>query len=321
MPTRRAPTGSKKQEAIMAPEEVYRLIALMMRTDGHRLLANGEIVSRPDGLPIYVSWYRKSPANSQVAIAGGLVHVPITPRLARDEIRDMAPADLGDGYFKWREPPPEEGPLMFAMSLPPGYTLTKSEPKPVEAKDYEDKIAVFWILPPKNQISLKWQIGEIRGDLIEEIRRINRDGLDQLLPARDGGFEYDVALSFTGEDRTYVERVATLLKEAGVKVFYDRFEEASLWGKNLYDHLSDVYGRQARYTVMFISRHYVEKRWTSHERASAQERALQENLEYILPVRFDDTRVPGLPSTVAYLSLEGREPKNLAALIIEKLAL
>lgn len=141
-----------------------------------------------------------------------------------------------------------------------------------------------------------------------------------LISTRGGSFDYDVALSFAGEDRPYVERVTTLLKEAGVKVFYDRFEEASLWGKNLYDHLSDVYSRKARYTVMFISRHYSEKSWTSHERESAQDRALRENLEYILPVRFDDTRVPGLPITVGYLSLEGRDPKNMADLIIQKLA-
>jgi hypothetical protein len=291
-----------------------------MRIEDRRLLANGEKVSRGGGF-LYVSWYRESPANGQIPIAGGLVHVPNTPGIDREEIRGMAPADLGDGYFNWREPPPEDGPLMFAMSLPAGRTLVESNPKPVEAKDYKDTIAAFWILPPKEQISLTWRLGEFRGYLIEEIRRINREGLNQLLPTRGGGFEFDVALSFAGEDRPYVEKVATILKEAGVKVFYDRFEEASLWGKNLYDHLSDVYGNKARYTVMFISRHYAEKSWTSHERKSAQERALQENLEYILPARFDDTRVPGLPSTVGYLSLENRDPKNLADLIIEKLSL
>jgi hypothetical protein len=207
---------------------------------------------------------------------------------------------------------------MFAMSLPVGKTLLQSEPKPVEAKEHRGCIAVFWILPAEMQISLTWQIEEPHTDILEEVRRINREGLDQLLPTRGGRFGYDVALSFAGEDRPYVERVATFLKEAGVKVFYDRFEEASLWGKNLYDHLSDVYGRQARYTVMFISQHYAKKVWTTHERKSAQERALEENAECILPARFDDTAVPGLPSTVGYLSLQGRDPKELAELIGQK---
>ena len=50
-------------------------------------------------------------------------------------------------------------------------------------------------------------------------------------------FDYDVALSFAGEDREYVEDVATFLKDVGIKVFYDKFEADNLWGKNLYDHL------------------------------------------------------------------------------------
>jgi hypothetical protein len=300
----------------MAPEEVSSLIAVTLRIENGRLLADGERVELPVG-PLYVSWYTTSAADGQVPVAGGLVYVPDAPQPARREIRDAAPADLGDGYM-WREPPPKGGSLMFAMSLPAGQTIRQSEPKPVEAKEHQGTIAVFWILPPAIQISLTWQMGELRADLVQEVRRINREGLDQLLPTRSGGFEYDVALSFAGEDRPYVERVATFLKEAGVKVFYDRFEEVSLWGKNLYDHLSDVYGRQARYTVMFISQHYARKVWTSHERESAQARALEENSECILPARFDDTKVPGLPSTVGYLSLRGRDPKNLADLIVQK---
>ena len=41
---------------------------------------------------------------------------------------------------------------------------------------------------------------------------------------------YDIALSFAGEDRAYVQEVATALQAAGVKVFYDEFETADLWG-------------------------------------------------------------------------------------------
>lgn len=54
-------------------------------------------------------------------------------------------------------------------------------------------------------------------------------------------FQDDVALSFAGEQRASVFEVAECLKKAGVNVFYDEFEKANLWSKNLYDHLSDVY--------------------------------------------------------------------------------
>ena len=52
--------------------------------------------------------------------------------------------------------------------------------------------------------------------------------------------KYDVALSFAGEDRAYVEEVAQTLRTLGVSVFYDKFEEAELWGKDLKSHLHDI---------------------------------------------------------------------------------
>jgi hypothetical protein len=129
---------------------------------------------------------------------------------------------------------------------------------------------------------------------------------------------YDVALSFAGEDRAYVAQVAAKLQGAGVRVFYDEYEKVSLWGKDLYVHLHDVYHNAAEYTVMFISEHYARKLWTNHERQSAQARAFVENREYILPARFDDTTIPGLTSTVGYVDLRGVGPGELAGMIVRK---
>ena len=53
--------------------------------------------------------------------------------------------------------------------------------------------------------------------------------------------KFEVALSFAGEDRPYVRRVATALQRAGVRVFYDEYEQATLWGKDLYVHLRELY--------------------------------------------------------------------------------
>jgi AbiJ-like protein/TIR domain-containing protein len=70
---------------------------------------------------------------------------------------------------------------------------------------------------------------------------------------------YEVVLSFAGEDRLYVERVAEFLQKHGVKLFYDRYEEVTLWGKDLAEHLDKVYRGSARYCVMFISENYAKK--------------------------------------------------------------
>jgi hypothetical protein len=131
--------------------------------------------------------------------------------------------------------------------------------------------------------------------------------------------KYDVALSFAGENRGYVDEVAKGLRAAGVSVFYDEFERIELWGRNLIEHLAKIYGQQSRYVVMFISKEYVEKAWTTHERQHAQERALLAREEYILPARFDDTPVPGMTSTVAFQDLRHINPSELVSLIVGKL--
>src|SRR5437588_9947633 len=112
-------------------------------------------------------------------------------------------------------------------------------------------------------------------------------------------YPYDVALSYAGEDQDKAEALADSLRRRGVKVFYDKYEKATMWGKNLYDYLSDLYQNKARYCVMFVSEHYASKLWTNLERQAAQARAFQEHEEYIFPVRLDDTPIPGFLPTVA----------------------
>ncbi len=136
---------------------------------------------------------------------------------------------------------------------------------------------------------------------------------------RNNSYEYDVALSFAGENRAYVEEVANSLKKKGIKVFYDLFEEANLWGKNLYEYLTEIYQNKAQYTVLFISGFYNQKLWTNHERVSMQARAFQESREYILPARFDDTEIPGILKTIGYINLQKKTPEELAILIEKKL--
>ncbi len=134
-----------------------------------------------------------------------------------------------------------------------------------------------------------------------------------------GASRYEIVLSFAGEDRAYVKQVADFLIDNDVVVFYDGYEEATLWGKDLAEHLDAVYRSSARYCVMFISQHYARKIWTNHERKSALARALEERHEYILPARFDDTELPGIRPTLGYVDLAHKIPSQLGTLILQKL--
>lgn len=138
-------------------------------------------------------------------------------------------------------------------------------------------------------------------------------------PKRDAdAFEYDVCLSFASEQRPYVEMVARGLKAAGLRCFYDEDETVKLWGKNLTEELDRIYRIASRYCVMFISADYAQKAWTRLERRLALARALGEEGEYVLPARFDDTELPGLPPTTAYLDLNDTASATLVEFIVEK---
>lgn len=131
-------------------------------------------------------------------------------------------------------------------------------------------------------------------------------------------YQYDVALSFAGEDREYVEEVALFLRSYDINVFYDKFEQANLWGKNLYEYLQEIYKNKAKYSIIFISENYKKKAWTNHERQSAQARAFEESKEYILPIKLDDTEIAGINSTVGYLDGRVYSPKEISKLFLEK---
>lgn len=132
-------------------------------------------------------------------------------------------------------------------------------------------------------------------------------------------YKYDIALSFAGEDRLYVDKIANCLLAKGIKVFYDSFEEVDLWGQDLYVYLDDLYRKEARYCIMFLSTHYSKKLWTNHERRSAQARAFEQNEEYILPIKLDDTEIPGIRRTTGYLDGRVKSKDEICTLIIKKL--
>jgi TIR domain len=132
-------------------------------------------------------------------------------------------------------------------------------------------------------------------------------------------YDYDVALSFAGANRSWASAMAERLVSQGLRVFYDEYEKANLWGKDLVQHLDGVYRLRARCCIVFVSKDYASSVWTSHELKSALARALVANEEYLLPVRLDNTDLPGLRPSVSYLTLKSSEDvQQVADLLIEK---
>lgn len=132
-------------------------------------------------------------------------------------------------------------------------------------------------------------------------------------------YQYDVALSFAGEDRELVEFVARLLVDCEVRVFYDEFFKHELWGKDLFQYLASIYRDKAKFCLVFVSNAYKNKVWPKHELRQAQERALFSSTEYILPIIIDDIDLPGLNRTTGFLDARKANPWTIGGLVLRKL--
>jgi hypothetical protein len=158
-----------------------------------------------------------------------------------------------------------------------------------------------------------------RNDLLpKEPAPVQREAPGRL--AEEPAYRYDVAISFAGPERTFAEELASAVRQGGFEVFYDGFYPEQLWGKDLVTFFDNIYRKDSRFCVMFVSSEYAARIWTNHERRSAQARALQEKgQEYILPIRIDDTELDGLPPTVGHLKIADHSIAEIAALLLKKL--
>lgn len=133
-------------------------------------------------------------------------------------------------------------------------------------------------------------------------------------------FQYDIALSFAGEDREIVEKVAEKLKENNINVFYDKYYKAELWGKDLSDHFKKIYGgKTSNFVIIFISRHYVIKDWTNFEFEIAKGEAEKRKDEFILPIRLDDTLIQGISRNIAYINFYKEGLEGVIEIVLKKI--
>lgn len=131
--------------------------------------------------------------------------------------------------------------------------------------------------------------------------------------------KFDLSISFAGEDREVAENIAKILDASGYSIFYDDFMKSELWGSELPVKLGEIYGSQSRFCLMIISKAYVRKMWTNHERKYAIQKMLESHTDYILPLKIEDVIVPGLPTTIAYITLASDSINDVCKLVIQKL--
>jgi hypothetical protein len=128
-------------------------------------------------------------------------------------------------------------------------------------------------------------------------------------------FEYDVAVSFATDDRAVAEELAGLLAARKMKVLRAEYQPVELGGSDFLTYIAEMYRTKAQYCLLLISKHYPLNAWTEAERASAREHALRDPDEYILPLRLDDSEIPGIKDVKGYQDLQQGSMESVVDLL------
>ncbi len=107
-----------------------------------------------------------------------------------------------------------------------------------------------------------------------------------------------VFLSYSHKDETTVSRVAVLLKERGIDVWYDEWKLSV--GSSLIHEIQEGI-RQADFIVVFFSENAMASPWVREEYEASKIRQIESREKVkILPVRLDDCEFPLLMSSRLY---------------------
>src|ERR1039457_5028631 len=137
-------------------------------------------------------------------------------------------------------------------------------------------------------------------------------------PAKSKRFR--VALSFPGEHRPRVEKVAdALARNLGrERVLYDRWYAAEFARPNLNIHLADLYHDHSDLIAVFLCKEYNEKEWCGLELRAVLDLIKRRQDDRLMLLRLDDADIPGLYSTDGYLDIRTMSDEAVAAAILRR---
>ncbi len=134
---------------------------------------------------------------------------------------------------------------------------------------------------------------------------------------------FSIALSFPGDRRDFVEKVAECLAEtvSKTRILYDKFCEAEFARLDLDTYLPKLYRTQAELIVIFLCEGYKTKRWCELEWRQIKQLIATPDQERIMLLSFDegvDFTDLGILSGDGYISIRSRKPDEIAELILQR---
>ena len=132
---------------------------------------------------------------------------------------------------------------------------------------------------------------------------------------------FKVALSFAGEQRGFVERVAERLgsRLGQSHVFYDHYYQAELARFNFDTYLTNIYLHESDLIVVFLSADYERKDWCGLEWRVVRDLIKRRHDADIMPFTFDGAIPEGMLSIDSYIEIGAMTPEETAGFILQRL--
>lgn len=131
-------------------------------------------------------------------------------------------------------------------------------------------------------------------------------------------YKYDVAISFAGEDRAFVKKIAEGLSKNNIEIYFSDWDSVGLVGENLNTKFAQIYRKEALFTIPVFSKYYCEKDWTRYEFEHMQER-LKKKDTYILPITIDGNIPFEYPSGRGVLDVTKYSIDEIVYILSEKI--
>jgi len=134
---------------------------------------------------------------------------------------------------------------------------------------------------------------------------------------------FDVALSFPGEVRLFIEKIVEELERniGPNSYFYDKNYVSQLARPSLDTLLQDIYRNRSKLVVVFLCSDYQRKEWCGIEFRAIKEIIMERDNKKIMFVKMDDGVVEGIFKTDGYIDGRRYQPKDVARFIQERITL
>jgi hypothetical protein len=127
----------------------------------------------------------------------------------------------------------------------------------------------------------------------------------------DFKWKFDVAISFAGPDRAAALAIAEALRSRGLNVFYHDWFQPDLVGQNLRMVLPEIYSTSTL-CIMLMSKSYSLSTYSRDEYETILERYGGRDRRFLLPVKLDDSELPGFKTSIVHIDYATRGPATIA---------